>query len=123
MSVDPPTTLFARDDFDGRFAFELLSEASAEEIEQAVRAAGDVGNVEMSLTQLSSAPGESLGIPQVRVDRRRMEKLTERRGAFKAGTASLRLGRHLGRGGQGRQDDCSLEAVRTVPAHDPSPVP
>ena len=91
-SVTPPVTAFEADEFDGRFSFRLDAAAAAEQIEAALKAAGDVAHVTVggveapgpALEAGAAAPGEA-GAPgggggpsrHIRVDLRRLDGLMD----------------------------------------------
>ncbi|PYO99420.1 MAG: hypothetical protein DMD60_01790 [Gemmatimonadetes bacterium] len=63
-AVTPPESAFEADEFDGRFSFRIGGAAGAEEIERAVRAAGDVERVTVGGEERRAAPGAA-GPPTV----------------------------------------------------------
>jgi two-component system chemotaxis sensor kinase CheA len=87
--VTPPATVFEAEDFDGRFSFRLDATAPAEQIEGAVRAAGDVEHVRVGGAEQRAAvaPGAEPGGPgggeeagrsrHIRVDLRRLDGLMD----------------------------------------------
>jgi two-component system chemotaxis sensor kinase CheA len=82
--VTPPRTAFEADDFDGRFSFRLATATPPEEIERALRAAGDVEHVgvgedERGATPVAAAmPGEPPAKSRhIRVDLRRLDGLMD----------------------------------------------
>jgi len=91
-AVTPPVTAFEADEFDGRFSFRLDAAAAAEEIEAALKAAGDVAHVTVggveapgpALEAGAAAPGDA-GAPgggggpsrHIRVDLRRLDGLMD----------------------------------------------
>jgi two-component system chemotaxis sensor kinase CheA len=91
-AVTPPVTAFEADEFDGRFSFRLDAAAAAEQIEAALKAAGDVAHVTVggveapgpALEAGAAAPGEA-GAPgggggpsrHIRVDLRRLDGLMD----------------------------------------------
>jgi two-component system chemotaxis sensor kinase CheA len=83
-AVTPALTSFESDDFDGRFAFRLASEAAAAAIEAALRAAGDVETVTVDAADTAAAeqriePGvvEAAKARHIRVDLRRLDALMD----------------------------------------------
>jgi two-component system chemotaxis sensor kinase CheA len=77
-ALRPPLAHFDRDDFDGRFAFRLLSRATEAEIAAAIRTAGDVDQV-----RFEEGPAEAGGVArgrQIRVDLRRLDALMKQVG-------------------------------------------
>ena len=56
-NVTPSETAFESDDFDGRFSFRIETTAQAEDVERAVRAAGDVEHVTVGGEERRAAPG------------------------------------------------------------------
>ena len=91
-AVTPPVTAFEADEFDGRFSFRLDAAAAAEQIEAALKAAGDVAHVTVggveapgpALEAGAAAPGDA-GAPgggggpsrHIRVDLRRLDGLMD----------------------------------------------
>src|SRR5437667_3435726 len=91
-AVTPPVTAFEADEFDGRFSFRLDAAAAAEQIEAALKAAGDVAHVTVggveapgpALEAGAAAPGDA-GTPgggggpsrHIRVDLRRLDGLMD----------------------------------------------
>jgi two-component system chemotaxis sensor kinase CheA len=73
--VRPGIAMFERDDFDGRFSFRLAGEASAADVEAAIRSAGDVESV--TVTDGAAAAGEAAaGVRrQIRIDLARLDSL------------------------------------------------
>jgi two-component system chemotaxis sensor kinase CheA len=93
-ALRPPLAHFDRDDFDGRFAFRLLSRATEAEITAALRTAGDVDQI-----RFEEAPAEA-GIArgrQIRVDLRRLDALMKQVGELVV--AKNRLNEFAGNGG------------------------
>jgi two-component system, chemotaxis family, sensor kinase CheA len=84
-NVTPSATAFEAEEFDGRFSFRLDSAAAAEEIERAVRAAGDVEHVTVGEGPAGPAaaggPAELAAEPatsrHIRVDLRRLDGLMD----------------------------------------------
>jgi len=89
-AVTPPVTAFEADDFDGRFSFRLDGAAPAEQIEAALKGAGDVAHVTVGGAEVpgpvleagAAAPGETgaaVGGPSrhIRVDLRRLDGLMD----------------------------------------------
>src|SRR6266853_2679630 len=82
--VTPPLASFEADDFDGRFALRLASEAAAADIEKALRGAGDVETVAVDAVDTAAAeqriePGvvEAAKARHIRVDLRRLDALMD----------------------------------------------
>ncbi len=88
VAVDPPEAEFGHDEFHGTFTFTLVGPASAAEIEQAIRAVGDIDTVEITgaptlaarrgTTVLQAVGNEETGLRQqrhVRIDLRRLDAL------------------------------------------------
>jgi len=83
-NVTPSETAFESDDFDGRFSFRIETTAQAADIEQAVRAAGDVEHVTVGGEErrAAPAPGTPTAAPDaksrhIRVDLRRLDGLMD----------------------------------------------
>ncbi len=85
-NVTPPAAAFEAEDFDGRFSFRLESPAAPEEIERAVRAAGDVEHASVggdASGVAAPAPGspaaasEPVKTRHIRVDLRRLDGLMD----------------------------------------------
>jgi two-component system chemotaxis sensor kinase CheA len=85
LRIQPPPAAFESDDFDGRFAFELDTEAAPAAIEAAVRSVGDVERVVVGGGDAAVAPAESAGSAtpgrgagrHIRVDLRRLDSLMD----------------------------------------------
>lgn len=84
--IQPPLAAFESDDFDGRFAFELDTTSDAAQIEQAMRAVGDVERVsvggESDDEHVSPAESVAAGATagrgrHIRVDLRRLDTLMD----------------------------------------------
>jgi two-component system chemotaxis sensor kinase CheA len=74
--IAPAVTAFETEQFDGRFAFRLESGEDAARIEQAIRGAGDVEQVEFVAEEAHEAPVvEAARGKHVRVDLRRLDAL------------------------------------------------
>ncbi len=85
-NVTPSETAFESDDFDGRFSFRIETTARAEDVERAVRAAGDVEHITVGGEERRAAPGggaAALAVPgdakgrHIRVDLRRLDGLMD----------------------------------------------
>src|SRR5204862_5545267 len=87
-TVTPPVTAFEADEFDGRFSFRLDATAPAEQIEAALKRAGDVAHVTVGEVEAggpareagAAARGEARpGGPSrhIRVDLRRLDGLMD----------------------------------------------
>jgi two-component system chemotaxis sensor kinase CheA len=76
-ALRPPLAQLERDDFDGRFAFRLLSRATDAEIAAALRTAGDVDQV-----RFEEGPADAGVVRgrQIRVDLRRLDALMKQVG-------------------------------------------
>ena len=82
-AVSPPPAAFEAEDFDGRFAFRLESEASSEAVAAAIRSAGDVEDVSFGADAEAAPRGEGAGgsaaetsrARHLRVDLRRLDAL------------------------------------------------
>ena len=85
LRVQPPPAAFESDDFDGRFVFELDTEAAPAAIEGAVRSVGDIERVVVGGGEEAGAPAESAGSAtpgggrgrHIRVDLRRLDTLMD----------------------------------------------
>ena len=85
LAVTPPQTAFEAEDFEGRFSFRLDSPAAPDEIETALRAAGDVAHLTVGgeevrgsgLEGLPAAPAEGGRSRHIRVDLRRLDGLMD----------------------------------------------
>jgi two-component system chemotaxis sensor kinase CheA len=80
--LTPPPAGFETDDFDGRFAFRLDTQASAPEIEAALRGAGDVERVVVAADEGRESAGDALSAEggrarHIRVDLRRLDALMD----------------------------------------------
>ncbi|HYT04368.1 MAG TPA: chemotaxis protein CheA [Gemmatimonadales bacterium] len=82
--VTPPAAAFEAEDFDGRFSFRIESSRAAEQIERAVRAAGEVEHVTIGADERRATPdvggaaaaaGEVATSRHIRVDLRRLDGL------------------------------------------------
>ena len=84
-AVTPPQTAFEAEEFEGRFSFRLDSPAAADQIEAALRAAGDVAHLTVSGEELrgsapegvTAAPAEGGRSRHIRVDLRRLDGLMD----------------------------------------------
>ena len=86
-NVTPSETAFESDDFDGRFSFRIETTAQAEDVERAVRAAGDVEHVTVGGEERRAAPGAGAAgaaapgadakSRHIRVDLRRLDGLMD----------------------------------------------
>jgi len=89
-SVTPPVTAFEADEFDGRFSFRLDATAAAEQIEAALKGAGDVAHVTVGDVEAgAAAPGDAGAVAagaggggggpsrHIRVDLRRLDGLMD----------------------------------------------
>ena len=86
-NVTPSETAFESDDFDGRFSFRIETTAQAEDVERAVRAAGDVEHVTVGGEERRAAPGAGAAAAaapgadaksrHIRVDLRRLDGLMD----------------------------------------------
>jgi two-component system chemotaxis sensor kinase CheA len=72
--VTPAPASFEMETFEGRFSFRLDAEIDATELEQALRAAGDVDSVEV-LEETLELPVEAARTRHIRVDLRRLDAL------------------------------------------------
>jgi two-component system chemotaxis sensor kinase CheA len=78
--VKPAAALFEREDFDGRFAFQLSSDASVARIEAAIRSAGEVAAVAFDADVVIEADGPVVVGRQIRVDLRRLDAIMKQVG-------------------------------------------
>ncbi len=84
-AVTPPQTAFEAEEFEGRFSFRLDSPAAADQIEAALRAAGDVAHLTVGGEELrgsapegvTAAPAEGGRSRHIRVDLRRLDGLMD----------------------------------------------
>ncbi|HUL04066.1 MAG TPA: chemotaxis protein CheA [Gemmatimonadales bacterium] len=79
-AVSPPPAAFEAEDFDGRFAFQLDSQAPADVIVAAIRTAGDVEEVDVVAAapvaaRVEGTSGEASRTRHLRVDLRRLDAL------------------------------------------------
>jgi two-component system chemotaxis sensor kinase CheA len=80
-AVSPPPAAFEAEEFDGRFAFQLDTQATADAITAAIRAAGDVEEVNVVAEAPAAAraegggPAEASRTRHLRVDLRRLDSL------------------------------------------------
>ena len=83
LRVQPPAAAFESDDFDGRFVFELDTDAAPAAIEAAVRSVGDIERVVVGGGEEAVAPAESVSSTtpgrgrHIRVDLRRLDTLMD----------------------------------------------
>jgi two-component system chemotaxis sensor kinase CheA len=83
LRVQPPPAVFESDDFDGRFVFELDTDAAPAAIEGAVRSVGDIERVVVGGGEEAVAPAESASSSapgrgrHIRVDLRRLDTLMD----------------------------------------------
>jgi len=88
-AVTPPVTAFEADEFDGRFSFRLDATAAAEQIEAALKAAGDVAHMTVGGAEAGgpapdpgATPGDAGAVGggpsrHIRVDLRRLDGLMD----------------------------------------------
>ena len=86
-NVTPSETAFENDDFDGRFSFRIETTVRAEDVERAVRGAGDVEHVTVGGEERRPAPAGGAAAPaappgdaksrHIRVDLRRLDGLMD----------------------------------------------
>ena len=107
-SVEPAPAAMENEEFDGRFAFRLESQAIAADIEAAVRGAGDIATVTVHGTEgATTEEREALTRTRhVRVDLRRLDALMNLIGELV--TARGRLGQVSARRGDPELDDVVL---------------
>jgi two-component system chemotaxis sensor kinase CheA len=76
-AVEPPISSMEGDEFGGRFAFRLETDAAADVIEQAIRGAGDVERVEIASTEDVQPAAGAVGrkARHIRVDLQRLDAL------------------------------------------------
>jgi two-component system, chemotaxis family, sensor kinase CheA len=74
LRIQPPPAAFESDDFDGRFMFELDTQAAPAVIEGAVRSVGDIERVVVGGGEEAVAPGRGR---HIRVDLRRLDTLMD----------------------------------------------
>ncbi|HET8712217.1 MAG TPA: chemotaxis protein CheA [Gemmatimonadales bacterium] len=83
LRIQPPPAAFESDDFDGRFVFELESDAAPAAIEGAIRSVGDIDRVVVGGGEEAVAPAESVSSTtpgrgrHIRVDLRRLDTLMD----------------------------------------------
>ncbi|HUC40061.1 MAG TPA: chemotaxis protein CheA, partial [Gemmatimonadales bacterium] len=83
LRIQPPPAAFESDDFDGRFQFELETDAAPAAIEGAVRSVGDIDRVVVGGGEEAVAPAESASAAtagrsrHIRVDLRRLDTLMD----------------------------------------------
>ena len=74
-AVEPPRAAFEGEGFTGTFAFRLETQASDEQLEREIRAAGDVERVEIGELEAVERPEERGRARHIRVDLRRLDAL------------------------------------------------
>jgi two-component system, chemotaxis family, sensor kinase CheA len=83
LRIQPPPAAFESDDFDGRFVFELESDAAPAALEEAIRSVGDIDRVVVGGGEEAVAPAESVSSTtpgrgrHIRVDLRRLDTLMD----------------------------------------------
>lgn len=78
--VKPPAARFEREDFDGRFVFQLSTDAPVSRIEAAIRSAGEVAAVAFDADVVIEADGPAAVGRQIRVDLRRLDAMMKQVG-------------------------------------------
>jgi two-component system chemotaxis sensor kinase CheA len=112
--VMPPVTAFESDEFDGRFSFRVATSATAAAVEAALRTAGDVDTVLVSLEERAVRP-EALAIEagrsrHLRVDLRRLDTLMDLIGELV--TVRGRLNELAARRRDATMDDLAIQISR-----------
>jgi len=79
-ALRPAAVAFEREDFDGRFSFHLRTDAPEEQIEAAVRSAGEVAAVAFDGNVVIEAEGPAVAARQVRVDLHRLDAMMKQVG-------------------------------------------
>lgn len=79
-ALRPAAVAFEREDFDGRFSFHLRTDAPKEQIEAAVRSAGEVAAVAFDGNVVIEAEGPAVAARQVRVDLHRLDAMMKQVG-------------------------------------------
>ncbi|HEY8106882.1 MAG TPA: chemotaxis protein CheA [Gemmatimonadales bacterium] len=79
-SVKPAAAQFEREDFDGRFVFQVSTDAPVSRIEAAIRSAGEVAAVAFDADVVIEADGPVAVGRQIRVDLRRLDAMMKQVG-------------------------------------------
>jgi len=79
-ALRPAAVAFEREDFDGRFSFHLRTDAPKEQIEAAVRSAGEVAAVAFDGNVVIEAEGPAVAARQIRVDLHRLDAMMKQVG-------------------------------------------
>ncbi|HYL30044.1 MAG TPA: chemotaxis protein CheA [Gemmatimonadales bacterium] len=79
-ALRPAAAAFEREDFDGRFSFHLRTDAPKEQIEAAVRSAGEVAAVAFDGNVVIEAEGPAVAARQIRVDLHRLDAMMKQVG-------------------------------------------
>ena len=117
-AVTPPQTAFEAEEFEGRFSFRLDSPAAADQIEAALRAAGDVAHLTVGGEELrgsapegvTAAPAEGGRSRHIRVDLRRLDGLMDLIGEL--ATARGRLNQLAAERRDPASDDVAIQVSR-----------
>ncbi len=127
--LQPPSAAFESEDFDGRLEFELETAAATSEIENALRAVGDVERVvvgtvaideglvtsgEIAVTGPAAVAGGVARSRHIRVDLRRLDTLMDLIGELvtERGRLNELAARWLGRGGDPEIDEVAIQISR-----------
>lgn len=79
-ALRPAAAALEREDFDGRFSFHLRTDAPEEQIEAAVRSAGEVAAVAFDGNVVIEADGPAVAARQIRVDLHRLDAMMKQVG-------------------------------------------
>jgi len=79
-ALRPAAAAFEREDFDGRFSFHLRTDTPEEQIEAAVRSAGEVAAVAFDGNVVIEAEGPAVAARQIRVDLHRLDAMMKQVG-------------------------------------------
>jgi two-component system chemotaxis sensor kinase CheA len=103
-AVVPAPASFESETYDGRLALRIDTDADAAQIEQAIRAAGDVDAVEVAAEEAHEAVVEAARAKNIRVDQRRLDQLMNLIGELAIARGRLQTL-------TARQDDPALDEV------------
>jgi two-component system chemotaxis sensor kinase CheA len=79
-ALRPPAATFEREDYDGRFTFQLATDATPARIEAAIRSAGEVAAVAFDADVVFEAEAPVVAGRQIRVDLRRLDAMMKQVG-------------------------------------------
>jgi two-component system chemotaxis sensor kinase CheA len=113
-ALQPAAAALEAEGFDGNFAFRLESAVPEEEIEAAIRGAGDVASVEIQAEEAREVQAEAGRTRHIRVDLRRLDELMNQIGEL--AIARVRLQTLVARRDDPELDDVAVRVGRLAGA-------